>query len=140
MEAAGGVGWLHVSHAGGPTRRESEREKIKLLPPVNWRWVKEGDGYVSNVRHDAWPHTPTERVRERERVKVCEGYAGRWSCVADQRHDVPNHAQQPSARCLVRPAAAEDPSALVVLPLTACIGRVLHIASHCCTYCTLEVK
>ncbi len=30
--------------------------KKKLLPPVNWRWVKEGDGYV---RHEAWPHTPT---------------------------------------------------------------------------------
>jgi hypothetical protein len=30
--------------------------KTKLLPPVNWRWVKEGDGYV---RHEAWPHTPT---------------------------------------------------------------------------------
>jgi hypothetical protein len=28
----------------------------KLLPPVNWRWVEEGDGYV---RHEAWPHTPT---------------------------------------------------------------------------------
>jgi hypothetical protein len=28
----------------------------KMLPPVNWRWVTEGDGYV---RHEAWPHTPT---------------------------------------------------------------------------------
>jgi hypothetical protein len=27
-----------------------------LLPPVNWRWVKEGDGYV---RHEAWLHTST---------------------------------------------------------------------------------
>jgi hypothetical protein len=32
-------------------------KKEKLLPPVNWRWVKEGDGYV---RHEAWPHTPTD--------------------------------------------------------------------------------
>jgi hypothetical protein len=37
---------------------QSVKKIKKLLPPVNWRWVKEGDGYV---RHEAWPHTPAVR-------------------------------------------------------------------------------
>jgi hypothetical protein len=35
------------------------KQKKKLLPPVNWQWVEEGDGYV---RREAWSHTPTVRL------------------------------------------------------------------------------
>jgi hypothetical protein len=41
-----------------------------MLPPVNWRWVKEGDGYV---RHEAWPHTPTVWIATYHALKCCLG-------------------------------------------------------------------
>ncbi len=43
-------------------------QKQKSLPPVNWRWVEEGGGYV---RHEAWPHTPT--VMEKHDCRVSPG-------------------------------------------------------------------
>jgi hypothetical protein len=49
-------------------------QKQKLLPPVNWRWVKEGDGYV---RHEAWLHTPTVLL-----AMPAAGSAHWWPCLA----------------------------------------------------------
>jgi hypothetical protein len=43
-------------------------QKKNPLPPVNWRWVEEGGGYV---RHEAWPHTPT--VMEKHDCRVSPG-------------------------------------------------------------------
>jgi hypothetical protein len=41
------------------------QKKKNPLPPVNWRWVEEGGGYV---RHEAWPHTPTVMEKHDSRV------------------------------------------------------------------------
>jgi hypothetical protein len=58
-----------------------------LLPPANWRWVKEGGGYV---RHEAWPHTPT--VWQAPLSSRCRHSRTEWTRSVVQSQSAARHA------------------------------------------------
>jgi hypothetical protein len=39
--------------------RQASTAKKNYLPPVNWRWVEEGDGYVGRLKPPGQPATHT---------------------------------------------------------------------------------